>query len=100
MIIPEKTEKNNKTIADIAINIIFFLLIIFGKRYASFTIPYLENGRVVSIRHRLKGKESDKYRPEFAGLGNRVFNGDRLTRDDSFMPASPTGSSHLFHRLD
>jgi len=57
------------------------------RGYATCTIPIIVNGQVVSIKHRLIGKKSDKYRPQFSGLGNRVFNADRLSRDDSFMPA-------------
>jgi len=56
------------------------------RGYATCTIPIVVNGQIVNIKHRLKGKRSDKYRPQFAGLGNRVFNSDRLSRDDSFMP--------------
>jgi len=56
------------------------------RGYATYTIPYRDNGEIVSLRHRLKGKSKDKYRPQFAGLGNRVFNGDRLNRTDSSMP--------------
>lgn len=44
----------------------------------SYVIPYFHYGELVSIRHRLKDREGDKYRPEFAGLPCQLFNIDCL----------------------
>jgi len=44
----------------------------------SYVIPYFHYGELVSIRHRLKDREGDKYRPEFAGLPAQLFNVDCL----------------------
>lgn len=44
----------------------------------SYVIPYFHYGELVSIRHRLKGREGDKYRPEFAGLPCQLYNVDCL----------------------
>lgn len=44
----------------------------------SYVIPYFHYGELVSIRHRLAGREGDKYRPEFAGLPAKLFNVDCL----------------------
>lgn len=44
----------------------------------SYVIPYIEAGEVVSIRHRLLDESRGRYRPEFSGLGNRLFNPDSL----------------------
>lgn len=44
----------------------------------SYVIPYFHYGELVSIRHRLAGREGDKYRPEFAGLPAQLFNADCL----------------------
>jgi hypothetical protein len=54
----------------------------------SYVIPYFQARQLISIRHRLAyvTKESGKYRPEFAGLPNQLFNLDALTPDEvSFM---------------
>jgi hypothetical protein len=46
----------------------------------SYTIPYFQAGKLVHLRHRLKTPNGHgKYRPEFAGLGNQLFNADVLT---------------------
>jgi len=43
----------------------------------SYTIPVINGGKLVNIRHRLIGAENgDKYRPHMAGLGNTLFNAD------------------------
>jgi hypothetical protein len=44
----------------------------------SYVIPYFHYGELVSIRHRLAGREGDKYRPEFAGLPAQLYNLDCL----------------------
>ena len=45
----------------------------------SFTIPVFHQGKLLNIRHRLKGANGgDKYRPHMAGLGNQLFNADKL----------------------
>jgi hypothetical protein len=44
----------------------------------SYVIPYFHYGELVSIRHRLKDREGDKYRPEFANLPAQLFNIDCL----------------------
>lgn len=44
----------------------------------SYVIPYFHYGELVSIRHRLAGREGDKYRPEFAGLPAMLYNVDCL----------------------
>lgn len=40
---------------------------------ASYVIPVMIDGKLVSIRHRIVGNDSDKYRPEFAGLPPMIF---------------------------
>jgi hypothetical protein len=43
----------------------------------SYTIPVINGGKLVNIRHRLIGADNgDKYRPHMAGLGNTLFNAD------------------------
>jgi hypothetical protein len=44
----------------------------------SYTIPVVNGGKLVNIRHRLIGADGDKYRPHMAGLGNTLFNADNL----------------------
>ncbi|MCI0527706.1 MAG: CHC2 zinc finger domain-containing protein, partial [Nitrospira sp.] len=44
----------------------------------SYVIPYFHYGELVSIRHRLAGREGGKYRPEFPGLPARLYNVDCL----------------------
>jgi len=42
-----------------------------------YTIPVINGGKLVNIRHRLIGAEDgDKYRPHMQGLGNTLFNAD------------------------
>lgn len=48
------------------------------ERCPSYVIPYFHYGELVSIRHRLSGREGDKYRPEFAGLPAQLYNVDCL----------------------
>lgn len=60
----------------------------------SYVIPYFHYGELVNIRHRLKGRDKDKYRPEFAGLPNQLFNIDALDNlefgdDLGFGPLAP-----------
>lgn len=50
----------------------------------SVVIPYFHYGELVSIRHRLISRPKDKYRPEFAGLPNQLFNVDVLDNLDDF----------------
>lgn len=42
----------------------------------SYTIPVINGGELVNIRHRLAGTSNDKYRPHMAGLGTQLFNAD------------------------
>ena len=45
----------------------------------SWTIPVVNGGKLVNIRHRLiEAPKGDKYRPHLAGLGNTLFNADHL----------------------
>jgi len=44
----------------------------------SYTIPVINDGTLLNIRHRLVGADSDKYRPHMAGLGVQLFNADYL----------------------
>lgn len=45
----------------------------------SYTIPFVNRGQLVNIRHRLtKPNGSGKYRPHMAGLGSALFNVDLL----------------------
>lgn len=45
----------------------------------SYVIPYHASGQLVSIRHRLANPNGcGKYRPEFSGLPNQLFNADQL----------------------
>lgn len=48
------------------------------ERIPSYVIPYFHKGKLINIRHRLKGREADKYRPEFGGLPAQLFNLDAL----------------------
>lgn len=49
------------------------------QQSASYTIPYYHAGNLISIRHRLATPNGcGKYRPEFAGLPNQLFNLDIL----------------------
>lgn len=49
------------------------------ERQPSYVLPYYEQNKLVSIRHRLsKPNGHGKYRPEFAGLPPRLFNTDSL----------------------
>ncbi len=52
-------------------------------RQTTYTIPIIEAGRLLNIRHRLTAAQNpkDKYRPEMAGLPAALFNGDILTPD-------------------
>lgn len=52
----------------------------------SYTIPYYRDGQLVNLRHRLaRPGDTGKYRPEFGGLGNQLFNVDRLKRHSDLM---------------
>jgi hypothetical protein len=52
-------------------------------RRFSFTIPVINGGKLVNIRHRLIGGDpGDKYRPHMAGLGNTLFNADDVYGED------------------
>lgn len=54
---------------------------------ASYVIPYYHAGNLISIRHRLATPNGcGKYRPEFVGLPNQLFNLDALTPDDEEIP--------------
>jgi len=45
----------------------------------SYTIPVINRDTLVNIRHRIVGAEGgDKYRPHLPGLGNTLFDADRL----------------------
>jgi len=45
----------------------------------SMTIPVVNGGKLVNIRHRLIGADNgDKYRPHMAHLGNTLFNADNI----------------------
>lgn len=45
----------------------------------SWTIPVIQKGVLVNIRHRLVGGDSsDKYRPHLSGLGNTLFGSDAV----------------------
>ncbi len=46
----------------------------------SYTIPYSQDGKLINIRHRLGKEIGGKYRPEFAGIPNAIFNADRLAK--------------------
>lgn len=50
-------------------------------KQTTYTIPVIENGKLINIRHRLSSppKPKDKYRPEAAGLPVGLFNADILT---------------------
>lgn len=50
--------------------------------HASFTIPVYYQGKLYNLRHRLKDKDKDKYRPEMAGLPSCIFNADALLSQD------------------
>lgn len=52
-------------------------------RQTTYTIPVIEAGRLLNIRHRLTAAQNpkDKYRPEMAGLPAALFNADILTPD-------------------
>ena len=49
------------------------------ERRPSYTIPVINGGKLVNIRHRIIGATNgDKYRPHMAGLGNTLFDADHL----------------------
>lgn len=49
------------------------------KKRASYTIPVVNGGQLLNIRHRLANSDDgDKYRPHIAGLGTQLFNADFL----------------------
>lgn len=49
----------------------------------SYVIPYFCQSKLVNLRHRLKFPNGHgKYRPEFAGLGNHLFNLDTLAESE------------------
>jgi len=50
--------------------------------HASYTIPVYYQGRLYNLRHRLKDRDKDKYRPEMAGLPSCIFNADALLSQD------------------
>ena len=52
----------------------------------SYTIPIRYSGKLYNIRHRLKDRLKDKYRPEMAGLPNFIFNADILKYESSYAP--------------
>ena len=55
------------------------------NHHSTYTIPIIENGRLVNIRHRLANPpaKGDKYRPHLPGLGSFLFNRDLLTPDQN-----------------
>jgi hypothetical protein len=57
------------------------------RETASYTIPNYRAGELVDIRHRLAKDINGKYRPEFTGLKQQLFNVDRLARTDGLMDA-------------
>lgn len=49
----------------------------------SYVIPYYSMGQLINLRHRLQYPNGHgKYRPEFAGLSNQLFNLDTLKDDE------------------
>jgi len=57
------------------------------ERRPSWTIPVVNGGKLVNIRHRIiEATNGDKYRPHMAGLGATLFNADNLyTGTDSVL---------------
>lgn len=55
------------------------------QQCASWTIPVMFRGKLLNIRHRLIKPHDphDKYRPETAGIGNMIFNGDLFDQAES-----------------
>lgn len=52
------------------------------QQSASYVIPYFYSGNLISIRHRLATPNGcGKYRPEFVGLPNQLFNLDALAQE-------------------
>jgi len=49
----------------------------------SWTIPVVNGGQLVNIRHRIcrPGDSGDRYRPHMSGLGNTLFNADNVYAD-------------------
>lgn len=47
----------------------------------SYTIPVINGGKLVNIRHRLVTTDGDRYRPHMAGLGNTLFLADNVYQD-------------------
>ena len=53
------------------------------KHRPSYTIPVINGGKLVNIRHRLVGADNgDKYRPHMSGLGSTLFNADFVYKED------------------
>lgn len=52
---------------------------------AAYTIPYWQGGRVINLRQRLADDSRGRYRGEFAGLGNHLFNIDGLSRQGGLI---------------
>jgi len=48
----------------------------------SLTIPVINGGNLVNIRHRLITNDNDRYRPHMAGLGNTLFGADDVYSPD------------------
>ena len=49
----------------------------------SYTIPVINGGKLVNIRHRLRTSDGDRYRPHMAGLGNTLFMADNVYKEDT-----------------
>ena len=47
----------------------------------SYTIPVINGGKLVNIRHRLVTDSGDRYRPHAPGLGATLFNADNVYAD-------------------
>jgi hypothetical protein len=43
--------------------------------WPSFVIPTFHGDKLVAVRHRLDGRDKDKYRPHFKGMPNQIFLG-------------------------
>ena len=53
-----------------------------APKFSSYTIPVINGGKLVNIRHRLVTTDSDRYRPHAPGLGATLFLADNVYQEE------------------